>query len=234
MSATENNYSNIVKDLTKRHFKNLKNNGKKIVVGLGSGSTVATLIREMDLFKKKDKFEFITTSIQIKNIADKIGLSFTDESKINELDIVIDGADQIDHDLNMIKGGGGALFNEKILIYSSKKTIIFANQNKFVKKFTRTIPLEVHPFARYSVEKKIKKMNTKINLRTLDKGYPIMTENGNIILEIMFNNLPKDIKKLEEDLKNIPGVIEVGIFSMMKNTYYYLIDKNKIHTKIKK
>ena len=231
MSAIETIYDNIIEDLTKKHFQKTKNNRKKIIVGLGSGSTVAALVKKMDLFKNENNFEFITTSIQIKNIADKIGLSFTDESKITELDIVLDGADQVDQDLNMIKGGGGALFNEKILIYSSKKTLIFADHNKFVNKFTRTIPVEVHPFARYSVEKVIKKMNAKVNLRILEKGYPFITENGNIILEIMFNNLPKDMMKLEKDLKNIPGVIEIGIFSMMKNTHYYVIGKNKIITK---
>ena len=234
MSATEAIYDNIIEDLTKKHFKKTKNNRKKIIVGLGSGSTVATLVKKMDLFKNEDNFEFITTSIQIKNIADKIGLSFTDESKITELDMVLDGADQVDHNLNMIKGGGGALFKEKILIYSSKKTLIFADNKKFVKGFTRSIPLEVHPFARYAVEKKLNEINVKSSLRTLSKGYPFMTENGNIIFELMFNKLPKNIEQIENELKNIPGVIEVGIFAKMQNTYYYFIDKNKISTKMRR
>ena len=94
---------------------------ENIIIGLGSGSTVAELVKKISTVPNLENFNFIPTSIQIKLIAEKAGLKFTDETKINNIDLVIDGADQIDHHLNMIKGGGGALFKEKIIMYSANR-----------------------------------------------------------------------------------------------------------------
>ena len=225
---------------------------ENIIIGLGSGSTVAELVKKISTVPNIDNFNFIPTSIQIKLIAEKAGLKFTDETKINNIDLVIDGADQIDHNLNMIKGGGGALFKEKIIMYSANERVILADSKKFVPELTIPIPIEVHPFARSTVTKKLESMtilakegNTKdseINntrrdkvydgghlsakpiIRTTLKGYPFITENGNIILDTEFSSI-LDVEKTEKEIKNIPGVIEVGLFSRKNNTQYYSVNR---------
>jgi len=230
----------MIEDIIKRYFlkavdqKNIKK--ENIIVGLGSGSTVAELVKKISTLPNKDNFFFIPTSIQIKMIAEKAGLKFSDETKIYNLDLVIDGADQIDNNLNMIKGGGGALFKEKILMYSSKERIIIADSNKFVPEFNLPIPIEVHPFARSIVTKRLecmgilqsKKNNSNLKsakpiIRTIQKGYPFITENGNIILDTEFSGID-NIEKAEQEIKNIPGVIEVGLFARKNNTQYYSVN----------
>lgn len=189
------------------------------VIGLGSGSTVAHIVREFANLSNKGSLEFIPTSLQIKLEAEKIALRIADESRIPEIDIVFDGADQIDGKFNMIKGGGGALLREKILISAAKKVIIVADESKFVQSFNRSVPIEVHPMARSLVHKKLTEIGGKSALRTLDKGYPFVTENGNIILDTTFASIP-DPKKKEVELKSIAGVLEVGLFTRKADVYY--------------
>jgi ribose 5-phosphate isomerase A len=220
---------------------------KNIIIGLGSGSTVAELIKRLSHIPNKENFKFIPTSIQIKMIGEMSGLEFTDESKINDIDLVIDGADQIDANLNMIKGGGGALLKEKIIMYTAKEKIILAESNKFVTKFNIPIPIEVHPFARFTIMKKLQAIRSIDNLiigdskfddinyliemnilskpiiRTVGKGYPFITENGNIIIDTEFSNIV-NVEKAEQAIKNIPGVVEVGLFSRKNNTKYYSVN----------
>jgi ribose 5-phosphate isomerase A len=246
----------MITNIIENYFLNLSakvnnNNEKKknIVIGLGSGSTVAELIKKISDLPNKKNFKFIPTSIQIKMIGEMSGLEFTDESKINDIDFVIDGADQIDSNLNMIKGGGGALLKEKIIMYAAKEKIILADSNKFVPKFNIPIPIEVHPFARFTIIKKLQSIKTiddlvidskldnisypnEINIssslskpiiRTIGKGYPFITENGNIIIDIEFSNII-NIEKAEHAIKNMPGVVEVGLFSRKNNTKYYSVN----------
>ena len=189
------------------------------VVGLGSGSTVAHIVREMAKLPDKGSIEFIPTSLQIKLEAEKSALRLADESRIPDIDIVFDGADQIDSKFNMIKGGGGALLREKILISAAKKVVIVADASKFVQSFNRPVPIEVHPMARSTVYKKLTEMGGRPALRTLDKGYPFVTENGNIILDTTFASI-SDPKKKEIELKSIAGVLEVGLFTTRADVYY--------------
>lgn len=189
------------------------------VVGLGSGSTVAYIVREMAKLPGKDSIEFIPTSLQIKLEAEKSALRLADESRIPDIDIVFDGADQIDGKFYMIKGGGGALLREKILISAAKKVVIAADATKFVQSFSRPVPIEVHPMARSAASKKLSEIGGKPALRTLDKGYPFVTENGNIILDTTFPSIP-DPKKREIELKSIAGVLEVGLFTRRADAYY--------------
>src|SRR6185503_2126389 len=108
----------------------VKRVGKAKVVGLGSGSTVAYIVREMAKMSSKESTEFVATSLQIKLEAENSALRIADESRIADIDIVFDGADQIDSNFNMIKGGGGALLKEKILISAAKKVVIVAGASK--------------------------------------------------------------------------------------------------------
>lgn len=189
------------------------------VVGLGSGSTVAHIVREMARMPNKGSIEFVPTSLQIKLEAERGMLRLADESRIPDIDIVFDGADQIDGKFNMIKGGGGALLREKILISSAKKVVIAADASKFVQSFNRSVPIEVHPMARSAAYKKLIEMGGKPELRTLDKGYPFVTENGNFILDTTFPSI-RDPKRKEIELKSIAGVLEVGLFTRRADVYY--------------
>lgn len=189
------------------------------VVGLGSGSTVSHIVREMSKLPGKEAMEFVPTSLQIKIEAEKSSLRIADESRIPEIDVVFDGADQIDGKFNMIKGGGGALLREKILISAAKKVVIVADASKFVQAFSRSVPIEVHPMARSIVAKRLAEIGGQPALRTLDKGYPFITENGNVILDTTFSSIP-DPKNSEVELKGIPGVLEVGLFTRRADVYY--------------
>jgi len=149
-----------------------------------------------------------------------------DESLIPFLDIVIDGADQIDSKFFMIKGGGGALFREKILYYSSKKTIIVGDVSKFVSLFSRSVPLEILPFGRTATIPFLDKLNGVPILRTLDRGYPYITENGNLILDVMFSDY-SNVLQLDTELKKIPGIIETGFFIRPASVCYCALENNQ-------
>ena len=179
---------------------------------------MAALVRELADLSYKTSVEFVTTSIQIKIEAEKVGLKIVDESSFADIDVVFDGADQIDSDFNMIKGGGGALLREKVLISAANKVVILADVTKFVKQLTQPIPIEVHKFARSPVMKRLKEVGGSPKLRTMDKGYPYITENGNIVLDTSFSSLGNPRGK-EIELKSIPGVLEVGLFTRA-NIYY--------------
>lgn len=189
------------------------------VVGLGSGSTVGFIVREMAKLLDKESVEFIPTSLQIKLEAEKSSLRMANENMIPYIDIVFDGADQIDGKFNMIKGGGGALLREKILISAAKKVVIMADAAKFVQSFSRPVPIEVHPMARSVVWQKLVQIGGQPVLRTLEKGYPFVTENGNLILDASFPSIT-DAKKMEVELKNIAGVLEAGLFTRRADVYY--------------
>jgi ribose 5-phosphate isomerase A len=189
------------------------------VIGLGSGSTVAAIVREIAKLPNKKRLEFVVTSLQIKKEAENSGLKIVDENHIPYIDIVFDGADQIDSKFNMIKGGGGALLKEKVITSAAKRVVIVADSNKFVDAFTHPVPIEVHPFARSIVWIKLEEAGGRPKLRTIEKGYPFITENGNIILDTVFSSLI-EVQKKETDLKNIPGVLEVGLFTRRADLYY--------------
>jgi ribose 5-phosphate isomerase A len=209
-------YENSIQKLAQEATKLVKD---VKVVGLGSGSTVSFIVRELAKLSDKRSIEFVPTSLQIKLEAEKSSLRIADENTIPDMDIVFDGADQIDSKYNMIKGGGGALLREKILISAAKKVVIVADASKFVDSLSRSVPIEVHPMARSLVTNKLEEMGGTPVLRKLDKGYPFVTENGNLILDVLFPTIA-DPKKMEIELKNIAGVLEVGIFTRMADIYY--------------
>ncbi|MEM4298169.1 MAG: ribose 5-phosphate isomerase A [Nitrososphaerota archaeon] len=194
------------------------------IVGLGSGSTVARFIETLASRIKECglKVRFVPSSLQIQLVADKFGLSLEDPGKVSGLDLTVDSADQVDEGLNLIKGGGGALLREKVLISASKKTIILIDEKKYSKKLNRAVPIEVLPFARSFVFEQLKAMNGKPQLRVNEKGYPILTENSNLIFDTEFGEI-EDPSSLERKVKEIPGIIEVGIFT--KNIHRVVMAK---------
>ena len=190
------------------------------VIGLGSGPMAAAIVREMAGFDGKKSLECIPTSFQITLEAQRSGLKLVDVDRVPETDVVFDGADQVDGKFNMIKGGGGALLREKIVHLSAKQIIITAESSKFLPAFTWPVPIEIHPFAIHIVRNKLVDIGGKPEMRMLKEGYPYVTENGNFILDTFFDHYPADIRRQELELKNIAGVIEVGLFTKRANAYY--------------
>lgn len=198
---------------------------KGCTIGLGSGSTVEKIVRNFAMLEYKDTLEFVVTSLQIRVVSESLGLKLVDQ-KYGNVDVVIDGADQIDSEYNMIKGGGGALLKEKILIASSRKFVIVAQSSKFVDKFTMAVPIEVTPFGRILVKRELEKNGALPKIRMLEKGYPFITENGNIIYDTLLPSYD-GIAEAERDLKNIPGVVEVGLFTNHADSYYKIRNENE-------
>ena len=130
------------------------------VIGLGSGRAATAFVKSLSTFLKKKKLNVrcIPTSLQIKITAEQGGIKLIEADQVDTIDVVFDGADQIDSEKNMIKGGGGALLRENILISAAKKVVIMADKSKFIKKLDRTIPIEVHPMARNAIINSIKKI----------------------------------------------------------------------------
>ena len=189
------------------------------VIGLGSGPMAAAIVREMANFDGRNTLECIPTSFQIKLEAQCSGLKLVDVNRIPEIDFVFDGADQVDAKFNMIKGGGGALLREKIVHSSAKHIVIAAESSKFLPTFSWPVPIETHPFAIHIVRKKLEDIGGRPQMRMLNEGYPYVTENGNFILDTLFD-YPTDIRQHELVLKNIAGVVEVGLFTKHANAYY--------------
>lgn len=211
-------YDSAISALSVDALKFVKNN---FVVGLGSGRAATSFVKSLGslIHEKNYNIVGVPTSLQIKLVAQQSGISIVEADQVNQIDVVFDGADQIDSQKFVIKGGGGALLRENILFSLAKKIVIMADQSKFVRYFSRSVPVEVHPLARNSTFKKIQKLGGVPILRSLDRGYPFFTENGNIIFDCDFG-LIKNPKVLSQKIKLIPGVIESGIFLRKPDIIY--------------
>lgn len=211
-------YDGAMEALSNDALKIIKNNQ---IIGLGSGRAATMLVKSLaKLIKLKNyNIKGIPTSLQIKLVAEKAGIQLVEADQVNHIDIVFDGADQINSQKYVIKGGGGALLRENILFSLAKKVVVMADKTKFVKNFTRTVPVEIHPLARNSVINSIKKLGGESKIRSLDRGYTFFTENGNIILDCNFGTI-KNPKALTQKIKQTAGVLELGIFLRKPDIIY--------------
>ncbi len=211
-------YDDAIKALSNNALKFVKDD---YIIGLGSGRAATAFVKSLAKLIKVKKYNIkgVPTSLQIKLIAEKAGIPLVESDQVEFIDVVFDGADQIDSQKYVIKGGGGALLRENILFSLAKKVVIMADKTKFVKNFTRTVPVEIHPLARNSVIQSIKKLGGTAELRSLEKGYPFFTENGNIILDCDFGVI-KNPKILSQKIKGITGVLESGIFLRKPDVIY--------------
>jgi len=211
-------YDGAMEALSNDALKIIKNNQ---IIGLGSGRAATMLVKSLaKLIKLKNyNIKCIPTSLQIKLVAEKAGIQLVEADQVNHIDIVFDGADQINSQKYVIKGGGGALLRENILFSLAKKVVVMADKTKFVKNFTRTVPVEIHPLARNSVINSIKKLGGESKIRSLDRGYTFFTENGNIILDCNFGTI-KNPKALTQKIKQTAGVLESGIFLRKPDIIY--------------
>ncbi len=195
-----------------------------MTLGLGSGSTVATLLEELSpaVMAKSKAIRGVATSTQIEMVAARCGIELVPFR--GSVDLVIDGADQVDAGLNLVKGAGGALLKEKVVMGSAKSVAIVAGEGKFVKRLGQNgvrVPVEVFPMARESAKLKLSLLGGVPEERLLPKGYPHYTENGNIVLDTLFEPID-DPRDLEVKVKSTPGVAEVGIFTIKPITVYKL------------
>ncbi len=226
----EKHTGNIFKHIRERYL----NVGAQ-VIGLGSGKTVAGIVSQMRNLPDKESLRFIVSSLQIELEAEHNKLNVVNEDEVMNTKVLFDGADQLDCEYHMIKGGGGALFREKILFAAARKIVILADSSKYVKRLTRAIPIEVHPFARTLFVKKIRNLNVGVidcKVRILEKGFPFFSENGNIIFDVSFESIRSPTKIIGE-IKDIPGVIEVGIFPRPRKVSYYKINQDNSFDVIK-
>ena len=181
------------------------------IVGLGSGRAAARLVVELGRIASTKRVRGVPTSLQIRLAAEDARIPLSEPGAVSRIDTVFDGADQIDAVGYMVKGGGGALLRENILAGMAERMVIMADVTKFVEQLCRPIPVEVHPAARALVYERIRGMGAIPNLRTLERGYPAFTENGNILLDCDFGII-KDPPGLAGQLRALPGVLEAGIF----------------------
>jgi ribose 5-phosphate isomerase A len=205
------------------------------VIGLGSGSTAAYMIKEIGRLVSQNKLRVLAvpSSSQAMLLAASSGLPVTTLDEHPILDLVIDGADEVDKNFDMIKGGGGALLREKIVASSAKQVVIVADETKLVEKLGKfKVPIEVLPFGLAKVIAKIKEQGGKPIVREgKRKMGPVVTDNGNYIIDVDFG-LINDAAKLDKQLKLIPGVLETGLFIGLANIVY--LGKKDGITKLKK
>jgi ribose 5-phosphate isomerase A len=202
-----------------KHVKN------RTVVGLGSGSTAALAIKALGERAKHENLTIlaIPSSYQAFQLAVEWKIPITTLEEHPIIDVTIDGADQITPELNLIKGNGAAQTREKIVAAATKQNIIIADETKKVKilgENNQPVPIEALPFALGLVKRKIEELNGKVTLReTKGKAGPIISDNGNIILDANFGTIPNPAE-LQTQLKTIPGIIETGHFIGLTDIAY--------------
>jgi len=184
-----------------------------MILGLGTGSTVDYALRKIGkMVNEGIKIKGIPTSFRTKKIAIEEKIPLTSLEDNPEIDITIDGADEVDSELRLIKGGGGALTREKMIAYYSKKVIIIIDETKVVKMLgiDFSLPVEVVKFGWTLTKNKLKEFNCNVELRKIMNN-PYITDNSNYIIDCEFDRI-KDPEQLEIDINNIPGVVENGLF----------------------
>jgi ribose 5-phosphate isomerase A len=189
-----------------------------MILGIGSGSTVVHFI---SVLAKKMKegltLTAVPTSSQTRLLATQQGIKLTELNEVSSIDLTIDGADETDHQLQLIKGGGGYLLQEKMVAAASKELVIIADNNKLKKQLGDfPLPIEVMPYGWQQVKSRIeKKYSIETSLRMKD-GKPFATDHNHYILDCCFKKIDK-AATLNTELHLIPGVVETGLFVDMCN-----------------
>lgn len=187
------------------------------IVGLGTGSTTAYTIQFLgDRLKSGELKDIIgiPTSFQAEVLAKQYGIPLTTLDAVDHIDIAIDGADEVDPQKNLIKGGGAAHTREKIVDYLANEFIVVVDSSKIVERLGSSfpVPVEVIPMALAPVMRAIENLGGKPELRMgIKKAGPVITDQGNMVIDVKFDNI-NDPAGLEKTLNNIPGVLENGIF----------------------
>ena len=183
-----------------------------MIVGLGTGSTAEFAVKKIgELVRNGLSIRGIPTSDATKILAEREGIPLIDFSETMFIDLTIDGADEIDANLNMIKGGGAALLREKIVASASREEIIIVSVSKLVQQLGAfPLPVEVIPFGWQVVFNQLESLQGNPELR-LKQGQPSVTDQGNFIVDCHFRKI-ENPEQLEQHLNMIPGVVENGLF----------------------
>ncbi|HBI5981506.1 TPA: ribose-5-phosphate isomerase RpiA [Listeria monocytogenes] len=184
-----------------------------MVVGLGTGSTVYYTLEKLgQMVNNGLHITGVATSDETTKQAEKLGIPLKSLNDVTEIDVTIDGADEIDTNFQGIKGGGGALLREKMVASASVKNIWVVSEEKLVRTLGKfPLPLEVIPFGWKQIERTLAKEQIQTNLRKQSNGEVYVTNNGNYILDIV-NQSFTDAEMWQEKLAQIPGVVEHGLF----------------------
>lgn len=187
-----------------------------MVAGMGTGSTIVFLIEELARRMREEglKFVAVPTSFQSRILCLDLGIPVRDMQDTASLDLAIDGADEVDSGLNLIKGGGASHTREKIVAAMAKEFVVVVDESKLVGLLGSTfaIPIEVLPSARSYVERAIRDLGGDPELRIgARKDGPVVTDNGELIFDVRFA-ANADLRAVDKNLHHVPGMIETGLF----------------------
>eukprot|EP00730_Choanoeca_flexa_P017170 TRINITY_DN8230_c0_g1_i1.p2 TRINITY_DN8230_c0_g1~~TRINITY_DN8230_c0_g1_i1.p2 ORF type:complete len:256 (+),score=50.97 TRINITY_DN8230_c0_g1_i1:1326-2093(+) len=209
------------------------------VVGIGSGSTVVFAV---DRLKERVSAEglqitCIPTSFQARQLILENGLVLGDLNITPEIDVAIDGADEVDSQLNCIKGGGGCLLQEKIIASNAKQFVVIADFTKMAEqlgtKWTKGVPIEVSSICYVAIQRKLRAMGGEPVLRMAkSKAGPCVTDNGNFIIDCHFGAISNP-HELNQKLLNIPGIVDTGLFVNMAEKAYFGMSDGSVETREK-
>jgi len=183
------------------------------VVGLGSGSTAAYAVQLLgERVRGGLKIRGIPTSVQTQQLAEELRIPLLGLNDVQEIDVTIDGADEIDPELRLIKGGGGALLREKVVASASRKMVVIADSSKQVPRLGKfPLPVEVILFAETVIRKRIAALGANVKLRQYAYGNPFTTDEEHHILDCSFGEI-SDPPALDRELKSMAGVVDHGLF----------------------
>ncbi|XP_074516958.1 ribose-5-phosphate isomerase [Sebastes fasciatus] len=208
------------------------------VVGVGSGSTIVYAVDRLAERVRQEKLNIVCvpTSFQARQLIVQHGLTLSDLDRHPELDVVIDGADEVDGDLTLIKGGGGCLTQEKIVAGCGKHFVVIADYRKDSKalgqQWKKGVPIEVIPMAYVPISRTIaKRFGGEANLRmAVSKAGPVVTDNSNFILDWKFEHA-QNWKEVNTAIKMIPGVVETGLFVGMAERAYFGMEDGSVQVR---
>ena len=189
-----------------------------MILGLGSGSTAALMIKSLAdeiRFGKLHNIKGVATSFQSEVLALELDIPLIDLASVSQIDLAIDGADEVDPGFQLIKGGGACHVREKLVASKADKLLIVVDETKLVHSLNNSFPLpvEVLPNAWKQVKEVISEMNGSSTLRmATKKAGPVVTDQGNLILDVLFKQGINNPKEIEMRINNIPGVLENGLF----------------------
>lgn len=185
-----------------------------MTVGLGTGSTADFMVRHLgERVAKGMRIRGVPTSLKTEELARKVGIPLATLDEVDHIDVTIDGADEVDPKLDLIKGLGGALLREKVVASITRRQVIVVDPSKIVPRLgsRSPLPVEVLPFGASVVAKRLKARGLDPRLRVKD-GKTFVTDNGNHVLDVHFADGIADARAMERDLNTTPGVVENGLF----------------------
>lgn len=191
-----------------------------MVLGLGTGTTVYYFLQELGRMVRQGlRIAGVPTSIQTTQLATKLAIPLTTLDDHPDLDLAVDGADEVDGDLNLIKGAGGALLREKIVAASAARFLVVVDDSKMVQQLGERfpVPVEVVPFGHSHAIRALEALGARVTLRRGAEGQPWLSDNGNYIFDCHFGSIADPVA-LQQQLLAIPAVIDSGLFIGMTDT----------------